>query len=97
MLDHKEVLLKAVEILDRGWTKGVYARDNIGLPVDYDNEAAVCWCANGAIERAAFELSGDKLRSYALSLSYLQAISVNDAAESVDEVKNYLHRLASNV
>ena len=51
------VLRKAREIItpeDR-WTKGVLARDSQGRSVSADSKDAVCFCAMGAIDKAAFQ------------------------------------------
>jgi hypothetical protein len=43
--------MKVHELLDTPdkWTQGVYAKDSYGSEVDFNSEAAVCWCLQGAI------------------------------------------------
>jgi hypothetical protein len=51
--DVAHVLDRAAELVERGWTQHVYARDKNGEPVKYLQREAVCFCAQGAIFRAA--------------------------------------------
>lgn len=56
----KDVLVRAQQILkDGAWTKGAIARDAYGLKVSPDAYDATCWCAIGAIDKAALELYGE--------------------------------------
>ena len=48
-----KVLQDAKELIKKGWTKKAYARDLAGKVVDPWSHAAVCWCARGAIMKAA--------------------------------------------
>lgn len=43
----------------RGWTRGAYARDRHGHPVNPTSARAVRFCATGALIRADFELHGE--------------------------------------
>lgn len=49
----REVLLKAAEMVERGWCQGMGARNAAGREVRPTSRAAVCWCAHGAILRSA--------------------------------------------
>lgn len=53
-----QVLRRADEILADAskWTKDLHARDHLGRGVDYDSDAAVCFCIEGAMLRAQKEL-----------------------------------------
>ena len=42
-----------------GWTRGVLSRAVGGRPVMWHAEDACCWCAVGALHRAAYDLVGD--------------------------------------
>ena len=46
-----------------GWTRGVLSRAVGGRPVMWHAEDACCWCAVGALHRAAYDLVGDKERA----------------------------------
>lgn len=48
----REVLLKAAELVERGWCQGHGATDKSGNTVDRDADDAACFCALGAISRA---------------------------------------------
>lgn len=49
-----EVLRKAADLIEPegAWTQGHGARDEDGAPITSSSEAAVCWCAFGAIWHA---------------------------------------------
>lgn len=49
----REVLLKAAELVERGWCQGTGAKNGAGREVSTTGRAAVCWCAEGALGRAA--------------------------------------------
>ena len=46
------VLRQAMELLDRGWCRGTFARNGAGSDVDPLSEAALTFCAIGAVRRA---------------------------------------------
>ncbi len=56
----EQVLVVASEIVLRGWTQKATARDFAGRPVESFDPVAVCWCACGAVDRAAAELTGER-------------------------------------
>lgn len=45
--------MKVYELLDtpEKWTQSVYAMDSRGRVVEPADEAAVCWCLSGALQR----------------------------------------------
>lgn len=45
----QEVLLRAADRVERGWTQGAQARDEYDCGVPSTHPSAVCWCAIGAI------------------------------------------------
>lgn len=53
-----QVLRRADEILadESRWTRMTHARDKFGDDVEYDSDAAVCFCIEGAMLRAQKEL-----------------------------------------
>lgn len=47
-----DTLKAALQLLKtKGWTKGYSARDGHGKPVSARSDAAVCFCAHGALNR----------------------------------------------
>lgn len=64
----REVLVEARRILtpDGAWTQRKLARDRQGRGAVYHGRAAVCWCLEGALARAAFTDCGDRDWSAAL-------------------------------
>ena len=42
--------------IERGWTTGANARDGRGHPVSSEKPEAVCWCAQGAMAKVAWDL-----------------------------------------
>lgn len=48
-----EILKGARELISirAHWTTGTHARDKYGESVDSHSTAAVCWCAQGAVEK----------------------------------------------
>jgi len=48
----RKVLRKAIKLIEKGWTKGTYARDQHGTPVSYKEPAACQFCSAGAMYRA---------------------------------------------
>ncbi len=52
-----QIIERAMEIIERGWTRGDLARDANGYPVAVASPAACTFCAVGAISRATRELS----------------------------------------
>ena len=55
--------LQAARLLDcaavkveQGWTQNANARDGLAEPVQPHDQAAVCWCAHGAINAAAHRI-----------------------------------------
>ena len=73
-------------ISDRGcWTSGVLARDRLGRPVSGLDEAAMSWCALGAVYRIAdgdvevFQRASDALDASARALYGVGIRAVNDS------------------
>lgn len=56
----RQILIGARELVARpgGWTQGVFARNRDGEKVCLSQKEAVCFCASGAISRAAQEQMG---------------------------------------
>lgn len=90
------VLDRALELIRKGWTKRVLARDARGRDVDIDSSDAKAFCALGAIERAEFELKapkrvrGDALRCVRTALgsasSRLDVMAFNDRSPNKKRV-----------
>ena len=58
MLTKLEVLKKARELVQAGWTQEQDACGSAGEKVAFSSPEAKCFCATGAISRAAYELGG---------------------------------------
>lgn len=67
----KKVLKRAAKVIERGWTQRALAKDDLGQRVLPESENAVCWCAYGAIDRAAVELGVDVESEVALNAESL--------------------------
>lgn len=50
------ILKRARDLVGKGWIKGYWARDAEGDNVHYSSPAACQFCAEGAIDRAIFEV-----------------------------------------
>ena len=55
MKTDREILLRARELLEQGWTKDAMARTARGNPCSHSSRLAVSWCLSGAVSRAATE------------------------------------------
>ena len=56
-----QVLEQARKRIRQGWTQDDPARDKGLNPVDANSKRAVCWCLSGAVRRAIFDLTGNRL------------------------------------
>jgi hypothetical protein len=65
------------------WTTGVLARDKEGDQVGACSPAAVCWCAEGAIERVTLGLE----QAEALRDAVLQELGIRDAKSSATQLQ----------
>ena len=65
----KEILIKARSLIEKGWTKGCFARDAKGDHVDPTESSACKWCTTGAIWRVV---------GYDGRVKYQEACSVLD-------------------
>lgn len=61
------VLRDAAALVERGWTQGQMARDTTGYRVFPHHPEAVCWCARGAMCRAANNKAVENSANRALS------------------------------
>jgi len=86
-----EVLKKARAVIEKpeNWTKGHYARDADGRPVSPLHSSAICFCALGAIRRAAL-LSGDG-SGYAAALHNASCIKHGADVHMVNDDDNTTH------
>ena len=53
-----EHLRKARKLIDAGWTRDSYARDDKGHTVDRFSDSATCFCALGALDRVVGDSGG---------------------------------------
>jgi hypothetical protein len=49
------------------WTQGEFARDEAGKPVSWGSPQAVQFCLWGALNRAAYAMTGDRRKAIALA------------------------------
>ena len=52
------IMERAIKLVEAGWTKLAWARDTHGIPVNWESENAVSFCAVGAILRSTRETIG---------------------------------------
>lgn len=71
--DAAHLLGLAADVVLRGWTTGVNARNDRGQQCDPCSEDAVCWCAYGALIRGAWR--------FGLITGYGPRLHVNGTAE----------------
>lgn len=45
----RDVLVHVRELIEKGWTQGTYATDDLGIPVPENDPAACSYCLLGAI------------------------------------------------
>ena len=57
-----EVLVEARDLISapERWTQGFYARNSLGHITEWDSPSAVCWCAEGAVGKAAGAVTDPK-------------------------------------
>ena len=51
-----QVLERAAELVEQGWTQGVVARTPSGNECDFYSSQACAWCAIGALDRGCHEI-----------------------------------------
>ena len=66
---NSELYSKAADIIESGWTQGVYARDEDGCSVYPQKKTAKSWCLTGALFAVAY--TTDKCISYGLIVDNL--------------------------
>ena len=73
-----EILERAHELIEQGWTKLASARDAHGTLCSAHDPRATCWCLTGAIRRAAYDTPGASTSHTAETL-LLETIPTLDA------------------
>ena len=68
------------------WTQGEFARDAHGEPVNWRSPKAVQFCLWGALNRAAYAMTGDRYRS--VGLADHAAAALRDGATSLSGVND---------
>lgn len=79
------VLQRARALVDKGWCKGVSATNAEHIGVHPLDDEAVCWCAGGAIDRAAVDLNAILATSY-LARERLEA-SIDRHSPDIREIR----------
>lgn len=59
-----QILARALEIVESGWTQGAFARDCAGKLVFIYSPLACAWCAGGAAQLATSNLGASDEDSY---------------------------------
>ena len=68
------------------WTQGEFARDARGEPVSWRSPKAVQFCLWGALNRVAYEMTGDRYRS--VGLADHAAAALRDGVPSLSGVND---------
>lgn len=73
-----EVLVKARAVIEPEgtWAKNALAYDEYGHMVDSASPKAVCWCAEGAVEKVITEAAGPEATEETLSLDCSEIYTV---------------------
>src|SRR5689334_11516028 len=79
---NRMVLERAIKLVESGWTQGTWARKKDGQPCDWDSDAAIAFCAVGALLRATREVLGIE-RNLMGSFSRIPFITRVEAVELV--------------
>jgi hypothetical protein len=58
---------RALIATPRTWTQGEFARDACGEPVSWRSSRAASFCVWGALNRAAYNLTGDRRQAITLA------------------------------
>ena len=69
------------------WTQGEFARDEAGTPVSWRSPQAVQFCLWGALNRAAYQITGDRRRS--ITLADQAAAALREAGVSLSRVNDH--------
>jgi hypothetical protein len=92
-----QILRRARELISdpERWTTELAARDECNGSVAPWDESAVCWCAVGAMERAAHDL-GVRVSSnaYSAAMERLYALSPHNSVVQVNDVEGHAAVLA---
>ncbi|WNM70270.1 hypothetical protein [Myxococcus phage Mx1] len=75
MTTTKELLQEAKALIEKGWTQGVAARDDEGIPVPSTSPVATCWCVYGALSRAEDNLGYQSGAPYAGAVDAIAGVS----------------------
>ena len=69
------------------WTQGEFARDEAGNPVSWRSRQAVQFCLWGALNRAAYVMTGD--RRMAITLADRAAAAMREPGGSLSRVNDH--------
>jgi len=94
----REILLRAAELVERGWCQEAYARDAKGREVASSDPVACCYCPVGAIRAAAGIYGKSEALKALRDLLDRSAVAWNDAPGRMQaEVVEALRRAAEGV
>ena len=77
---------RALIATPEAWTQGEFARDAYGEPVSWRSPRAVQFCLWGALNRVAYEMTGDRYRS--VGLADRAATALRDGVTSLSGVND---------
>ena len=78
---------RALIATPRTWTQGEFARDAAGDPVNWRSPQAVQFCVWGALNRAAFGITGDRRK--AIMLADRAAAAMREPGTSLSRVNDH--------
>lgn len=83
------ILRVARRLIDEiGWTQGAFARTRHGNPIGPEQPNAACFCAAGAVRRAAHEVgAGARLEEWSKAFLALEAVSQNSVVVTLQKLK----------
>ncbi len=71
-----KILIEALELIKKGWTRGTMAKNTFGALVPPSNADAVSFCALGAIHNAEFKCGANYEQACKARAAMCQAIPV---------------------
>jgi hypothetical protein len=86
------LLIRARGLVERGWCRGISALDSDGATIEPQDEAAVCWCAYGALIAASWrtDVSNEAVAAafdrFQAAIGGENILDFNDSQETVEPV-----------
>jgi len=98
----KAILIRARELIEQGWCRNAWARNELGKGVHENSSDACSWCLMGAINKAIKEKGytyGIRLdiSSVCKTITLNGLIHFNDNAKSKEEVTGLIDRMLETI